>query len=115
MLECQDKKIKTSKVIRFVGGGALSPATCQILSDIIGRPVETVDSPQNVGSQGAALTAAVGMGILKSMDEIHDMVEVRKTYLPNKANKAVYKKNFKVFKNLYTTNKRNFAMINSNK
>jgi xylulokinase len=115
MLECQDKKLRTSKKIRFVGGGALSPATCQILSDVIQRPVETVDSPQNVGSQGAALTAAFGMGILKSMDDIHDMVKVRKTYLPNKENKAVYKKNFKVFKNLYTANKRNFAMLNGNK
>lgn len=112
MLECEDKKIKTSEKIRFVGGGALSRATCQILADIIGRPVETIDSPQNVGSAGAALTAAVGMGILKDMEEIRDLVEVKKTYMPQPENKAVYDRNFKVFKNLYAANKKNFAMIN---
>ena len=54
MLECQDKKVKTSRVIRFCGGGALSPVTSQILADITGRTIEVVDRPQNVGSVGAA-------------------------------------------------------------
>ena len=52
-LETEEKKIKTSDTIRFVGGGALSDVTCQILADCIGRKVETVDSPQNVGAVGA--------------------------------------------------------------
>ena len=95
-----------------MGGGALSPATCQILADVIGRPVETVDSPQNVGSAGAALTAAAGMGIIKDMEDIRNMVEVVKTYVPDKKNKPVYDRNFRVFKNLYTANKKNFALMN---
>jgi xylulokinase len=50
MLETQDKKTATSKTIRFVGGGALSDLMCQMLADCTGRSVETVASPQNVGS-----------------------------------------------------------------
>ena len=57
-LETEEKKIKTSDTIRFVGGGALSDVTCQILADCIGRKVETVDSPQNVGAVGAAVVVA---------------------------------------------------------
>ena len=34
LLECIMKKVKTSDPIRFVGGGALSPVTCQMLADI---------------------------------------------------------------------------------
>ncbi len=112
MLESQNKRIKTSKRIRFVGGGALSPVTCQILADITGRVIETVDSPQNVGSAGAALTAAYGMGIIKDMEAIGKLIPATGVYKPNKANAAVYKRNFKVFKSLYTSNKRNFAMLN---
>ncbi|MBQ5440834.1 MAG: carbohydrate kinase, partial [Firmicutes bacterium] len=115
MLECQDKKIKTSKRIRFVGGGALSKVTCQILADITGRVIETVDSPQNVGSAGAALTAAVGMGILDDMESIGNLIPVKETYKPRKEYKKVYDRNYKVFKSLYRSNKRNFSMINSKK
>ena len=43
-LETQDKKIKTSDTVRFVGGGALSDVTCQILADVTGKTVETVDT-----------------------------------------------------------------------
>ena len=61
MLECQDHKIKTSDTIRFVGGGALSAVTCQILADLTGRTIETVASPQNVGAVGAAAVTGVGL------------------------------------------------------
>ncbi len=37
MLEAQETKIRTSEIIRFVGGGALAPHTCQILADVTGR------------------------------------------------------------------------------
>lgn len=50
MLEVQEKKTKTSDPIRFVGGGALSPVTCQMLADITGRTIETVENTKDVGS-----------------------------------------------------------------
>ena len=84
-LETQDKKVKTSDTIRFVGGGALSDVTSQILADCTGRTIEVVASPQNVGSVGAAVISAVG---------------------------PAYDKNFAVFKNLYKNNKDNFAALN---
>lgn len=112
MLECQDKKIKTSQTIRFVGGGALSGVTCQILSDITGRIIETVEATKDAGAVGAAMLVAVGNGSLPGMEAVKDFIPVKERYLPNKDNKKIYDKNYKVFKNLYQSNKKNFAMMN---
>ena len=68
MLECQAKKVPTSDPIRFVGGGALSPVTSQILADVTGRTVQTVASPQNAGSVGAAAVMAVLKGTPVAME-----------------------------------------------
>ncbi len=98
--------------MRFVGGGALSRVTCQVLSDVLGKPVETVDQPQNVGAVGAAVTIAVGSGAIASFSEAKKLIPVVKTYTPNPANKAVYDKQYAVFKNLYKSNKENFKALN---
>lgn len=112
MLERQEKKVQTSKSIRFCGGGALGATTCQILSDILQRDVEVVDSPQNVGAVGAAACIAVGTGVIPTMKDVKKLIPAKTVYHPNKAHKAVYDKNFKVFQNLYKCNKENFAILN---
>lgn len=111
-LETQDKKIKTSNIIRFVGGGALSDVTCQILADCTGRTVETVESPQNIGAVGAAITIVVGTGIISDITEAKRFIPAAKIFKPNFAHKAVYDRNYKVYKNLYKSNKENFAILN---
>ena len=112
MLEAQQKKVKTSAVVRFVGGGALAQLTCQILADVLGRPVETVNDPQNVGAVGAALVAAVGLGAFPNLAQAKALVPACCRYEPNPENKAVYDNGFAVFKNLYLANKKNFAALN---
>ena len=112
MLEAQDKKVKTSNTIRFVGGGALSAVTSQILSDVTGRVVETVASPQNVGSVGAAVLIAVSAGLVGSISEAKRLIPAEKTFTPDMKNKSVYDKNYEVFKQLYKSNKENFKLLN---
>ena len=111
-LEAEEKKVKASDPVRFVGGGALNRVACQILADVLGRKVETVDTPQNVGAVGAAVTIAVGSGEIGSFSGAKKLIPVVKTYTPNAANKAVYDKQFAVFKKLYKSNKENFAALN---
>ena len=111
MLECQDKKVKTSDVIRFVGGGALSDVSCQILADILGRTVETVASPQNVGSVGAAAIVAVGLGVIESLDCVQDFIPAAKTFEPNMENHKLYTPYFETFKKIYTANKELYKSI----
>jgi xylulokinase len=113
MLECQDRKIKTSDPIRFVGGGALSDVTCQILADITGRTIETVSSPQNVGAVGAAAVVGVALGIIGSIDAVGEFIPAVKTFVPDMAKKPAYDKNYKVFKRLYKSNKANFKILNA--
>jgi xylulokinase len=115
MLECQDKKVKTAETIRFCGGGALSAVISQILADILGRPVEVPAQPQNVGSVGAALTAAAGAGVISGIDEAARLIKPAAVYYPGSCGaggKAAYERNYQVFKKLYSSNKRLFEQMN---
>ena len=111
MLECQARKISVSDTIRFVGGGALSPVTSQILADITGHPIEVVESPQNVGSVGAAAVAAVGLGLIPDLDRIRDFIPIHSRYAPNPAEHALYNHSYEIFKKLYAANKDNFRLL----
>lgn len=115
MLETQQKKVQTSDVIRFVGGGALNDVTCQIMADCTGKTIETVESPQNIGAVGAAATIAVGTGLIQNLGEVKRLIPAAKTFYPRAEYKAVYDRNFRVYKNLYKANKENFAILNADK
>ena len=111
MLECQSRRIKTSKVIRFVGGGALSPVSCQMLADILGRTVETVDSPQNVGSVGACAVTAVGLGLIPDLSCVKDFIPASAVYKPDKSRHEAYRPYYRTFKRLYSANKPLFKAL----
>lgn len=112
MLECQDKKVKIASTLRFVGGGALSRVTCQILADVTGRTVETVADTKDVGAVGAAMLVAVGSGQIADLTQAAGLIRPAARYTPDPANQTLYDRNYKVFKNLYAANKKNFAALN---
>ena len=112
MLECQAGKTATSDPIRFVGGGALSPVTAQILADVTGRTVQTTASPQNAGSVGAAAVMAVGLGLVPDLDAVGTLIPPERTFVPDPAVKAAYDKNYAVFRKLYGANKAQFRALN---
>lgn len=111
-IETQNKKVKTSEILRFVGGGALSDVTSQILADCTGYVVETVESPQNVGAVGAAVVTAVGLGLIDNLAQAKPLIPALKTFKPNPANRAVYDKNYEVYKKLYKANRECFKALN---
>lgn len=115
MLECQSRKADTSDPVRFVGGGALSPVTAQILSDVTGRTIETVATPQNVGSVGAAAVMAVGLGLVPDLDAVGKLIPAERTFRPDPANRAVYDRNYAAFRKLYAANKAQFRALNGQK
>ncbi|MBQ0035892.1 MAG: FGGY-family carbohydrate kinase [Firmicutes bacterium] len=106
MLECQDKKIKTSDPIRFVGGGALSPSGCQMLADILGRKIETVKNTQFVGAIGAAAIVGIGLGKIEGLDVLKEYIPVDAIYEPNMDIHRDYEKYYQTFKNIYKANKK---------
>ncbi len=112
ILEAMERKIPKQEKIRFVGGGAKSPVGCQIMADILGRVVETVEDTQNVGTVGAAISCAVGLGVIGSFSEAREFVPVRGAYEPRPEYAAMYGRNFGVFKELYERNKKLFGILN---
>ncbi|MCR5484265.1 MAG: FGGY-family carbohydrate kinase [Clostridiales bacterium] len=111
-LETEDKKVKTSSTVRFAGGGAISPFVGQTLADCTGKTVETVKSPQNAGSVGAAVLVAVGEGVIKNIGECKKLIPAENTFTPNRSDKAAYDKSYKAFKKLYFSNKKLFSYMN---
>ncbi|MBR5756720.1 MAG: FGGY-family carbohydrate kinase [Firmicutes bacterium] len=112
LLECEARKVKTSETIRFVGGGALSPVTCQMLADITGRTIETVSNTQQVGAVGAAIVVAAGIRGEDVIELSQKLVKPEHVYKPNPENTELYERNYRVFKRLYKSNAKNFRIIN---
>lgn len=110
-MEAMSKLVPASKVIRLAGGGAKSSQLPQILADVLSRPIEVIEQPQNAGSMGAAALMAIGLGEIESLKEIKPMIPVDRRCEPNLENKKVYDSQFQIFKNLYNDNKKSFLGI----
>jgi xylulokinase len=113
MLEAMELKIPKRERLRFVGGGAKSEIGCQIMADVTGRIIETVEEPQNVGTIGATVVCAVGLGLFKSFAEAKRLIQVKKIYEPQARHRGMYDRQFEVFKKLYERNKKLFTLLNS--
>lgn len=105
-------KRESSFSIRFVGGGALSGVTCQMLADITGRQIETIENTQQVGAIGTALVVAAGLKGLDMLEYARQLVKVNHTYIPDLQNRAVYERSYSVFKKLYKSNAGGFRKFN---
>lgn len=113
-VEKHDKKVATSRRVRFVGGGALSKVTAQILADVLQRGVDVVEHPQDVGAVGAAVLVAVGEGLIHQVGEADSLVQVTDSFEPNPQTKAVYDRQFKAFTSVYKSNRKIFRILNGN-
>ncbi len=93
------------------GGGAKSDIWCQIMADVMDRPIRQMKDPIEVNVRGAALLACAALGYLR-YDEIGAHVPVAKTYQPQPANRKIYDELFAEYVAIYETNKKNFARLN---
>lgn len=110
-VDTHEQRMRTSSRVRFVGGGGLSPVTAQILADVLGRGVDVVDHPQDVGAVGAALVAATGLGRFATLGEAKSLVDVAASYEPNPAHRAVYDHMYAAFRQLHRSNKAIFRHL----
>lgn len=112
MLETVEKKVPYNAAIRFVGGGARSDTWGQIIADVTGRTIEVTEYPENAGTAGAALVCGVGLGIIR-FEDIRHIIKVAKTFTPRPQYKALYDKQYAVYKQLHKQNKALFKLLNS--
>ena len=97
--------------LNFVGGGARSDAWCQILADVLDRPIRQLADPVLANARGAAFSASVALGHLR-FEDVPSRVEVARTYHPDPATRATYDRLFETFVDFYKKNKGLYAKLN---
>jgi len=97
--------------INIVGGGANSNVWCQIHADVLNRTIRQVQDPVLANARGAALIAAVGLG-LTTFDHIRQHVPIQHEYQPNPANRKLYDERFAEFVNIYKQTKKIYERLN---
>jgi len=102
MLESlQEADFKPFELYRVTGGAARSSLWNQIQADIYGKPVETVTTSEAT-ALGAAMLAAVGVGIYKDIHEaIDNMVHVDQRWEPIPENVKIYNEMFEIYRETY--------------
>lgn len=116
MLSAAERFVKNDRpdgfdAIRFVGGGANSALWCQIMADVLNRPVRQVADPVLANVRGAGMAAAVALGHLR-WDDIPERIDVTATFTPDPANRSTYDALYGTFVGLYKQTKGLYAKLN---
>lgn len=90
--------------INVIGGGARSDLWCQILADVLGRPMRQVKDPLEANARGAAWIAAVGLG-LADWRTLAQSCEIVREFVPSAATQALYQRCYREFAGLYRRNR----------
>jgi xylulokinase len=99
--------------LKFSGGGARSELLCQILADVLDRPIRQIHEPNHAIVRGAAYLALIALGRLR-LDDVPKIVRVNRTFTPSPQNRRVYDEVFAEFLRAYRANKPLFARLNTN-
>jgi xylulokinase len=85
--------------VRVTNGGARSALWKQVVSDVIGYPLEVLSAQ---GSElGAAFAAGMGVGVFSGWDEIERFVSVEAVVEPDDAAAAAYGELYAAYRELY--------------
>ena len=85
----------------FAGGASKSDLWCQILADVLGKPV-SVPVVKEATALGAAIMAGYGVGIYTDISEAaRRCVRIDKRYEPNAENHKTYMEMYKVWREVY--------------
>jgi len=86
--------------VRVTGGGARNPLWRQILADVFGAEIVTVNTAEGA-AYGAALLAATGAGVFPSVESACDAtIQVTGSTRPG-ADQVVYEKLYSLYRGLY--------------
>jgi xylulokinase len=95
--------------LRAVGGPTRSPLWCQIIADITNQPLTVLrDNPG--APLGDVFLAAAGVGLIADAGEAAAQAAiVDRVYTPDPANRALYDRQFAIYRELYPSLKPQFA------
>jgi xylulokinase len=104
IVEIVEKQFKFSlPQLRVIGGGAKAAPLMQILADVTQRRVETVRNPQEAGAVGAALVAAVGLGIYPNFEALKKVVNADRAFEPEQKNRGIYDSLYGSYREAYSS------------
>jgi xylulokinase len=89
------------ETLRVLGGGARGLPWLRIISDITGCKLEVLPNPRERLAVGAALVAAVGLGIYPSFVAIKPLVPVDVVIEPDSTHRETYDRLYATYKRVY--------------
>ena len=93
-------------------GGAKSNFWCQIAADVLGATIKAF--PFHPGSAlGVAFLTGMASGAFSEWQEIHKFLDAFRLYEPIPENQKIYKKSYKIYRNLYTRLMESFKELQS--
>lgn len=101
IVESQQKRIHLDDVVRFVGGTACSNIICQMLADVLGRPVEVIEHPELVGCYGALTIARLALNLSPDISHACGSRPIRKRYNPSEPAHTIYQVSYTRFLKAY--------------
>ncbi len=87
--------------LRVIGGGARGLPWLQIVADVTGRTLESVPDPQEASAVGAALIAAVGLGLYPNIESVKSLVPAGHVVKPDPAPRATYDELYAAYRQVY--------------
>ena len=98
--------------LNFVGGGAQSELWCQILADVLDRPIRQMEHPVHANTRGAALLASRHAQAHHASTTSAARLRSSVTFQPDPSTRAVYDPVYKEFRAIYKQNKAIYARLN---
>ncbi|MFZ5910192.1 MAG: xylulokinase [Chloroflexota bacterium] len=96
--------------VRVTGGGARSPLWRQILADVFGTEIVTVNTEEGAAF-GAALIAATGSGVFRDVEAACDTtIQIAESIFPGR-NQVFYERFYPLYRDLYPALKQTFSLI----
>jgi xylulokinase len=98
--------------LRITGGGAQSEHWCQIIADVLDRPIERVANPQFTGVRGAALIALYALGEISEFAQTGDLVRVTDVFEPRSEYTGLYADRYLAYLDYYKRTHTWFRRLN---
>jgi len=103
---------KAFPTLNFIGGGAQSALWCQIMADVLDRPIRQVADPIRANARGAAALAGLALG-LTTLDDVARSVEITQTFMPDPSTRSVYNELFREFRAIHKQTKGIYARLHA--
>jgi xylulokinase len=100
--EALDKAGVPLAELNVIGGGAFSEIWLQMLADVMNVRLLQVEGPLDACARGAAMTAAVGLGIYQDFAEVEQVIRLTGLeFSPNPELRPRYDQAYAAFRSLY--------------